>query len=54
MRQVAETVQARLKDVYRTEIVPKLIEEFGYGNLMAVPRIKKICLNMGRPCLQPG
>ncbi len=47
MRQVAETVQARLKEVYRTEIVPKLIEEFGYGNLMAVPHIKKICLNMG-------
>ena len=47
MRQVAETVIARLQELYRTEIVPKLMERFGYGNRLAVPRIEKICLNMG-------
>jgi len=38
---------ARLQEAYRTEVVPKLVERFGYGNLLAVPRIEKICLNMG-------
>jgi len=38
---------ARLEEAYRTEIVPKLIERFAYGNIMAVPRLEKICLNMG-------
>ncbi len=38
---------ARLQELYRTEVVPKLMEQFGYGNLLAVPRIEKICLNMG-------
>ena len=38
---------ARLKKVYHDEIVPKLVEEFGYKNPMQVPRIDKIVLNMG-------
>jgi large subunit ribosomal protein L5 len=38
---------ARLKKVYRDEIVPKLIKEFGYKNPLEVPRIDKIVLNMG-------
>jgi large subunit ribosomal protein L5 len=38
---------ARLKKVYRDEIVPKLIKEFGYKNPLEVPRIEKIVLNMG-------
>ena len=38
---------ARLKKVYRDEIVPKLIKEFGYKNALEVPRIDKIVLNMG-------
>ena len=38
---------ANLKKVYDTEIVPKLREELGLKNAMAVPRIAKITLNMG-------
>ena len=36
-----------LKEMYRTEIVPKLQAELGLENVMAVPRISKITLNMG-------
>ncbi len=36
-----------LKEMYRTEIVPKLQTELGLKNVMAVPRISKITLNMG-------
>ena len=38
---------ARLKEVYRTEIAPKLKDELGLANVMEVPRITKITLNMG-------
>ncbi len=38
---------ATLKSVYETEIVPKLKEELGLDNIMEVPRITKITLNMG-------
>lgn len=38
---------ARLKELYRNEIVPALKEELGRTNVMAVPKIEKICLNMG-------
>jgi large subunit ribosomal protein L5 len=37
----------RLEKVYKETIVPKLIEKFGYKNVMEVPRISKITLNMG-------
>ena len=37
----------RLEKVYKDTIVPKLIERFGYKNVMEVPRIIKITLNMG-------
>lgn len=37
----------RMKKQYRDEVVPKLRKEFGIGNLMAVPRLEKIVLNMG-------
>ena len=36
-----------LKEKYRSEIVPKLQSELGLNNVMAVPRISKITLNMG-------
>ncbi len=36
-----------LKDVYNSEIAPKLKEELGLSNVMEVPRITKITLNMG-------
>jgi len=38
---------ARLKEVYKKEIVPALIKQFGYKSVMEVPRIEKIVLNMG-------
>ena len=38
---------ARLKDVYRNEIVPALTKQFGYKTRMQVPRVTKITLNMG-------
>jgi large subunit ribosomal protein L5 len=37
----------RLKDRYVKEVVPSLRKEFGYRNVMAVPRIEKVVLNMG-------
>lgn len=38
---------AKLQEIYRNEIVPSLIEEFGYKNVMQVPRIQKVVVNMG-------
>jgi large subunit ribosomal protein L5 len=37
----------RLKQLYMEEIRAKLVEEFGYKNALAVPRLDKIVLNMG-------
>ena len=37
----------RLKERYQKEIVPALIKEFKYANTMAVPRLRKIVINMG-------
>ena len=38
---------ARLKDVYQNEVVQKLRAEFNYKNIMEVPRIEKVVINMG-------
>lgn len=38
---------SRLKDTYQNEIVPRMIERFGYRNPMQVPRLEKIVLNIG-------
>ncbi len=38
---------ARLKDRYREEIVPALVQEFSYGNVMQTPKLQKIVLNIG-------
>jgi large subunit ribosomal protein L5 len=38
---------ARLRDYYRKTVVPALVKEFGYQNLMAVPKLEKITINMG-------
>src|SRR5271156_7137692 len=38
---------ARLKEVYKKEIVPALVKQFGYKSAMEVPRLSKIVLNMG-------
>jgi large subunit ribosomal protein L5 len=38
---------SRLKERYTAEVVPALRKEFGYANVMAVPRITKVVVNMG-------
>src|SRR5271165_1705904 len=38
---------ARLKEIYKKEVVPALIKQFGYKSTMEVPRLSKIVLNMG-------
>ena len=38
---------ARLKEIYRNEIAPKLKDELKLSNVMEVPRVTKITLNMG-------
>jgi large subunit ribosomal protein L5 len=37
----------RLEKVYKEQIVPKLMERFGYKSVMQVPRLTKVTLNMG-------
>ena len=36
-----------LKEKYNTEVIPKMMEKFGYKNRMAVPRIEKVVINTG-------
>ncbi len=38
---------ARLKDLYRNQVLSALKQELGYRNIMQVPQLKKIALNMG-------
>ena len=38
---------SRLKEKYTNEVVPFLVERFKYENIMQVPRLEKIVLNMG-------
>lgn len=38
---------SRLKDIYQKEIIPKLRSDFSYKNVMEVPKIEKVVLNMG-------
>ncbi|MGI6240140.1 MAG: 50S ribosomal protein L5 [Christensenellales bacterium] len=38
---------ARLKDKYREEVAPALKQRFGYENVMQIPRLEKIVINMG-------
>jgi large subunit ribosomal protein L5 len=37
----------RLKERYRTDVAPALAKEFGYTNVMAIPKLEKIVVNMG-------
>src|SRR5690606_13664467 len=43
----ANTMTARLQERYESAARPALQEEFGYKNLMQVPRLEKIVINMG-------
>ena len=38
---------ARLRDTYKDEIVPTMMERFSYRNIMEVPRLEKIVVNIG-------
>ena len=37
----------QLKDFYNTKVVPKLMEQFGYGNVHQVPKVLKVTVNRG-------
>ena len=39
--------KVRLREKYDTDIVPALRKEFGYKNVMAVPKVEKVVINMG-------
>jgi len=39
--------QPRLAAFYREQVVPALMKKFGYKSIMQVPKLKKICINMG-------
>ena len=38
---------ARLKDKYKNEVTPAMLKEFKYGNIMAVPKVVKVVVNVG-------
>ena len=38
---------SRLKDKYKNEVIPALTENFGYRNVMEVPRLEKVVVNIG-------
>ena len=38
---------SRLRELYKTEVVPALIKQFGYKNIMATPKLVKVNVNMG-------
>jgi large subunit ribosomal protein L5 len=44
---MAEKLNPRMQTLYAETIVPKMVEMFGYKNMMEVPKIQKIVLNMG-------
>jgi len=39
--------KSRLLELYRIEVIPKLMSEFGYANIMEVPRVEKTIINIG-------
>jgi large subunit ribosomal protein L5 len=49
---MATDTKARLKARYREEIVPGLQSEFGYSNIMQVPTVTKVVVNMGEGAIR--
>ncbi len=45
--EVTPNMAPRLKERYQKEVVPALVKEFSYRNAMAVPRLRKVVVNMG-------
>jgi large subunit ribosomal protein L5 len=46
-KQTGMKAMSRLQTYYKEVVVPQMMEQFGYDNVMQVPRITKIALNMG-------
>jgi large subunit ribosomal protein L5 len=44
---MVKQTKPRLKERYEQDIVPALMKEFNFGNVMRVPRVKKVVLNIG-------
>ncbi|AEA34321.1 ribosomal protein L5 [Hippea maritima DSM 10411] len=44
---MAEKYVPRLKTIYKEEIIPRLMKEFSYKNVMQVPKVEKVVLNVG-------
>ncbi len=40
-------IPARLSETYKKDVIPALMKRFGYSNVMQVPRLEKICVNIG-------
>ena len=40
-------MSSRLKEIYRNEMVDALMKKFGYKNVMQVPKLEKVVINMG-------
>ena len=38
---------SRLRERYEKDVIPALKKEFGYGNVMAIPKVQKVVVNMG-------
>ncbi len=47
MAQTKSNSQPRLLQRYRSEIIPAMMDEFNYGNIMQSPRLEKVVVNMG-------
>lgn len=47
MAKAKETNSPRLQEKYKSDIVPGMVKKFGYKNIMQVPKIEKVTLNMG-------
>ena len=45
--QIEENRMSQMKEYYQKEVVPALLETFKYGNIMQVPKLEKIVLNIG-------
>ncbi|MEA3402236.1 MAG: 50S ribosomal protein L5 [Armatimonadota bacterium] len=47
--EATQTVKPRLKVRFEEEILPALMERFSYTNVLEVPRLRKVCVNMSVP-----
>ncbi|MEC7519942.1 MAG: 50S ribosomal protein L5 [Myxococcota bacterium] len=44
---MSDSQKPRLAEKYKSEVVPALMKEFGFDNVMQVPRLQKVVINMG-------